>query len=429
MLNRIINERLTVRKTDEEIQKILNHDDSSSDEEKVINPMKKEGKEKMNPNDMMNNFNNQEPVNQNGINPGFMDVNKIENEARDINSMNDMPFMPQVEKQESSTSIFSTPMANSINENINQPTISNVNSVVEPAQMNNEMPIFQNPFVQAPTQPVETMNQQPVEPVNTVVPNIPEMPVQEFNPIQDEVISGGRFFNMGGTNQPEMNVPVQEENSFVKPMEPAMATPLNNEVNEGINPVASLFAAAQNNQVPFGQQESNFNNVNVNSEPVQNNFNFNNEPVSNPMNFGGIPGQPIVQSVQNENPYNTTIPNEPIINPIENVNTIPMGQDFMPQGNPMNSPIPMASYQQPEVPNYNTNQSLVEIGGSGIATEEPVLQPVMQINNQPKKADLKEAILLIRSCADKIEKMGFTIDVEELDFENSYQVSFKIDKD
>lgn len=61
MLGRIINERLTVRKTDEEIDKMMNNPvaevDSSINQGAFINS-----------------------------NPGFVDVNKIENEAREINN-------------------------------------------------------------------------------------------------------------------------------------------------------------------------------------------------------------------------------------------------------------------------------------------------------------------------------------------------------
>ena len=42
--------------------------------------------------------------------------------------------------------------------------------------------------------------------------------------------------------------------------------------------------------------------------------------------------------------------------------------------------------------------------------------------------DLKTVINTIRNCADTIEKYGFALECEEYDFEDMYQVIFKIQK-
>ena len=54
----------------------------------------------------------------------------------------------------------------------------------------------------------------------------------------------------------------------------------------------------------------------------------------------------------------------------------------------------------------------------------------VQLPEQKKlaTADLKTVINTIRECAATIERFGFTIDTEEIDFEDYYQVTFKIDK-
>lgn len=49
--------------------------------------------------------------------------------------------------------------------------------------------------------------------------------------------------------------------------------------------------------------------------------------------------------------------------------------------------------------------------------------PVQMVGN-----DLMSAINAIRECADAIEKSGFEIDVDEFDFEDMYQVIFKVNK-
>ncbi|HHW68864.1 MAG TPA: ParB/RepB/Spo0J family partition protein [Tenericutes bacterium] len=46
-----------------------------------------------------------------------------------------------------------------------------------------------------------------------------------------------------------------------------------------------------------------------------------------------------------------------------------------------------------------------------------------------EKPNIKEVINVIRDCTDKIKSLGYMIDTEEMDFENTYQVIFKIKKD
>ena len=42
--------------------------------------------------------------------------------------------------------------------------------------------------------------------------------------------------------------------------------------------------------------------------------------------------------------------------------------------------------------------------------------------------NIRLALNTIRECENTLEKYGFTVDVEEIDFEDSYQVIFKIEK-
>ena len=87
MLNKIINERLTVRKTDEEIEKMFNENNNSFSNSTEFNgiPTTLQNDEIVSIPD--NNFVN--PVNNNL--PGFMNIDKIENEAKDINIPNAKP--------------------------------------------------------------------------------------------------------------------------------------------------------------------------------------------------------------------------------------------------------------------------------------------------------------------------------------------------
>ena len=366
MLNRIITERLTVRKTDEEIRKMLEQSDDDNGEEKQLNPIKKEGNENMNQNDVNNVNVPSEPVQENTINPGFMDVNKIESQARDINSVSMTPETPAVEQ--ANASIFTAP----------SPVEVTPTPVTTPEPVSNSIP---QPDVVTPQSSFDTP-QTPQMAVPPVMPTEQPMPQPDFNPMESELVSGGKFFNIPVDNGNDVNNNMNTQpvnNTFGIPTQPIMgqenvAMPETNQVN----PVASMFAANQNQAVE------------------------------------SIPTTPDMTKINSN--LSAPVNNEPIIT----------------QNPAMTNPSPMNSFgmnQTQNMGNFNPNQSLVEIGGNGVATEEPVLQPVMQTVVQPKKADLKEAIMLIRNCADKIESMGFTIDVEELDFENSYQVSFKINKD
>ena len=42
--------------------------------------------------------------------------------------------------------------------------------------------------------------------------------------------------------------------------------------------------------------------------------------------------------------------------------------------------------------------------------------------------NMRVALNTIRECENTLEKYGFNVDVEEIDFEDSYQVIFKIEK-
>ena len=74
----------------------------------------------------------------------------------------------------------------------------------------------------------------------------------------------------------------------------------------------------------------------------------------------------------------------------------------------------------------NPNPVLVETP----IIEEGVVEPIhnAQTTNTYVVSDLKTVINTIRNCADTIEKYGYIVDLEEMDFEDTYQVIFKIQK-
>ena len=76
----------------------------------------------------------------------------------------------------------------------------------------------------------------------------------------------------------------------------------------------------------------------------------------------------------------------------------------------------------PKTINYPDDNILAE----SVRKEEFV--PAQKINEQQEVVDLKTVINTIRNCADTIEKYGFSLECEEYDFEDMYQVIFKIQK-
>ena len=77
----------------------------------------------------------------------------------------------------------------------------------------------------------------------------------------------------------------------------------------------------------------------------------------------------------------------------------------------------------PKVINYPADNILAES-----VRKEEVVEMQNPINNVEEVVDLKTVINTIRNCADTIEKYGFNLECEEYDFEDMYQVIFKIQK-
>jgi len=78
----------------------------------------------------------------------------------------------------------------------------------------------------------------------------------------------------------------------------------------------------------------------------------------------------------------------------------------------------------PVVPSESVGSG--DSGGSVVPFVPPVppVPPVAEVANM----GIKSAITSVRDCGDNIKLMGFDIDVEEIDFEDSYQVTFRITK-
>lgn len=350
MLHRIINERLTVKRTDEEINKVLNNKNLPKVEAETLN---------VNPSAVpvsKHEIKNENPV-KNERGEGFMDIDKILNEAEDINQ----------------------------NTNTNPQNISNL---MQP-----------NP---------NTVMSEPIH--------------SEDTNVGVQANASNKFVNFSGINAGPSTTPTAD------------ATPVNNDlnfnnvfnqtpVNNG-NAIQSMGPAPMSPAAPVSP-------VTSSSSPAMEQVN-NNVP-----NMSATPVNPMVNPMQQVTPQPIpTIPQKsiPPVNPINNMAPV------MPT--PVNTQMPINNQNERPVtsapittPNASVSSPSVNNIPSADIIEGPTEMPSMENSNVKTVAPstdahrLMQAINLIRNCSKEIENLGFYVDVDEINLDNLYQVTFKINKE
>lgn len=517
MLNRIISERMTVRKTDEEINKILNN--NSEEKQEVNIPSLNKVDENNSEIEVLNfDLDEQESSKENELEKTMKippitekEVNNTMNENQNINSIPELNNQVQdnnfntenvLNNQVQDNNINNENTLNNQNSNINEiPSVNSFNNQEIPVENQNNT--FNNNTINVPNLNQQNLNNNQIE-----VPNVIQ---QESNNDVSE-ISDNVSQNLNNTEN-QFNIPSEpiiepetnqdssfnvQNNNFnfsqqldVTPSEDDNISPVTpvEEVNVGQNPIDIASLPSNNQQESptpveinpmMEQPESNdsnpsgggkfFNMFNMNNQnyvddienkEVNMNFEEQNQPAANPFNFNFDPiNQPSSQTNEstinssNQPQSNIATPdifsNTGIINNMDNSvqqtsninesnnmnlqnNQIENSDNEDPFQNKLNpytlnddeqftNPAEMQNQMQPEVTNQGTMQ-------------QPNVQPSLNQNqaiNVPQEkfvtGNLRTAINTIRECADTIEKYGFNIETEELDFEDSYQVTFKIAK-
>ena len=443
MLKRIITERLTVRRTDEEIEKIIkgnNMNIMDSFNNKVEEPIQ---------NNINNNEGNNNPFNINGaFNQAVTNtstenynsnVNNIEvfdfadfgennqNVNQPINNVQDinMPQSPIFEDNNTS-SFVPNPIPNDLvmnntgmrNDNFTNNINQNVTNNVMP-----QMPIvddtipditkqdtFANPFVA--TQDV--VSQSNVNEQEFGMPEAPNMQDNEFQKVVNDeddndktitmepinINNQNMEFNTFSNNQDSTTNSLDNENDVQDEPEIKQGrffNILSNDVDDetSTNNQEEMSFNGFNNQMT----DNNINNANnnlPNNEYMVNQEETNNNIFNSFGNFGSI-------DTQVNNQVNNQV-NE-IPNQVNFDNNIP-NNTFDYNSTPV-EPVYDDVNEEPEN-NYNNNVN---------TTETVVSEPT-----------LKDIISMVRKCADDIEKQGFELDSEEFDFQDIYQVIFKIKK-
>ena len=371
MLNRIIVERLTVRKTDEEIEKMLVEEPNSSGEAKTIEHLDITIEEK-GEKDMINDNNEINVVPEEKIEtpifPSFVTTNIEESKPINFGFNNDVNNEPLQNVEEVPTITESTIDALNVENKINNEIFNQQPVMPEPEKITDFSTIFGNPSNSGNSEPT---------------------------PVQNNSL--GSFF--GNFNSDLLNK-IESESQVEETVE-------TQQVDLPLNPVEIPQTEVQQMNVESVTNETLFNDVNEISNEIPN---VNNEIISEENNMINEPS--VEQQVE--------IPVQPVMPQIEELN-------FEEEITPIKS---FSLDDEDEFNNLSTqilstSQTPVQII---TPAEVPELQPIMPEQNFEKIGSLNEMINKIRDVLDNIEQCGYKIDSDEMDLENSYQITITIEK-
>ena len=435
MLNKIIDERLTVKMTDKAIKEVL----ESGEEEvpKKIEPKKisKKKEEKVEtlvvekkkkpavpagshqiikvspPKDL------EEILKSKERGASFMDIDKILEEAKDIT--------PEEEAKQPND-IADLMKQNP--DNVTSPLIQSEPQEEVNNQMPNglPMPASQNRFVsvnQEMPQTEETPSPEisiPASPVNfdSVFGQVPNQDFNnnlQFNGQNNMQV--GMMPNMMNGGDASFNNPMMQPQPNQIPLNPAMP------VNNGFNPMN--LNNGQDASFGPGMNQSIDANVPMNSNFGQNNMNNSFGPNLNQVPMGGA----MPPLMPNDNPGaldNFGAGVNPDLGGLPN-NLPPVN---MPDQNMV--PEDLNGISNPQAGITNPGMPILNIPDSDILESSNDVSPIdnaMPLSSVDGEKDFKQVLDLIRNCSSEIEKLGYFIDVDEMDQGDSYQVTFKINKE
>ena len=442
MLHRIINERLTVKMTDNEIAKL------------------KEEKNKQVNKQVQTDDNNIESLfgdEERGSN--MMDIDKIMREAQDINApASEKKDLSGLMKQDANTPV--SPIITS--EEPKQEPVREDGKFVNFSQIKDPEPVKPTPTPVSGGVTFDSMfHQEPSIAVSTPTASTPAESMQ---------------------NGSQVSTPTMQTGSPVEPVQSQGPTPVNSsQSSSGIGMAVADALKKFNTQVPNNEPIAASPSMDqvppVNSAPI-------NEVQATPVNLGQTPVQsepsiqnqmvqpqsvaPTPASVNMNSFGNSNVSSNETFNTSSNVTSeSPVMEPQMNQGyvtspnyseqvmSPVNEPAqvnPMPANQSPvnEVQatpvNMGTENSAMptydnvnNIPDTTIYQERPVsdastmassmAEPVKVAPAPQNNAHFAQVVRLIRDCANEIGKYGYKVNLDELDLGNKYQVSFTIDKE
>ncbi len=380
LLKKIIDERLTVRKTDEEIKKMNNNEINNNQNNMINNPAQG------------NNFNFGMGMNSINQNPTAVETPVVEAQPTQNIEMPSQEVAPTPNIDVSP--IMGVPV-NSFSNSPSVPVVDKVSSTpVQPMETpvpeTNDTPINSDMNIFNSTMETPVMNEQPSVPVVEEIPSTQVQPVETPEPETNDtpVNSDMNIFN------PTMETPVVSEQPSVPVVDEVPSTP--------IQPTTSSEISLDSpNNVPT-----------VEDTPIQNidipNVSESVIPTINPSNDISIEDNS-VPSFMPEQPVENNF-SSPVVDLSQNTINEEPTNDI-----PLNSSIETPIEQTPDPIIVTNNETQYD----PIMPEQPSGEPTL---------DFKTIINLIRQCSSTIEKCGYKIDTEEYDLDGKYQVTFVIEK-
>lgn len=414
MLNRIINERLTVRKTDEEIDKMFNN---------LFK--KKENKEV--------------PVPETEIKEELTSV-VLEKEEKKEEELPKEEF-PMPSAEEVSIGLPTEPVAESTNDQdyLSGNFFGIGNDIkIEPVAMENV------PSIEVPVEPVSFEPVTPVQPVEAETPKLPnfeelfnkpvDVPVAETPVVETPDISTLPIFQMGSENN-TMNEFEKVETPVVEDLEKDEDIfNINTEVVE-----VEELKDVPNFELPIEPEE-----VSVPVEAVV-------EEVVEPTPVQTVAPIFIPDEDDEEEPAIEEVKTEPIVEPVVEVTVAePVVDEFKPVEEETKTELP-------DISDLNINLNIEEEKEELPSNEEikkeyenvviDVEKPTFEIENETpslesmglsedslktepvvKNFDLEKVTEEINKCKEILSGLGLDVRLEEFDFEDMYQVIISINK-
>ena len=434
MLHRIINERLTVKMTDNEIAKL-----------------KEEKNKQVNKQVQTDNNNIESLFDDEERGSNMMDIDKIMREAQDINApASEKKDLSGLMKQDANTPV--SPIITS--EEPKQEPVREDGKFVNFSQIKDPEPVkptptpvsggitFDSMFHQEPSiavsTPIASTSAEPVQTGNQVSTPVSSMASQTSsqeasqgsNGIGMAVADALKKFN----NQVPNNEPIAASPSMTQ-VPPVNSVPINEvqatPVNLGQTPVQSEPSVS--NQMVQPQS--------VAPTPASVNMNsFENSNVSSNETFNTSPNvtsaSPVMEPQMNQGYVTSPSYNEQVMSPVnESAPVNPMPANQSPVNEVQATPVNMET-ENGAMPTYDNVNNIPD---TTIYQERPVsdastmassmAEPVKVAPAPQNNAHFAQVVRLIRDCANEIGKYGYKVNLDELDLGNKYQVSFTIDKE
>ena len=434
MLQRIYNERLTVKMTDNEIAKL-----------------KEEKNKQVNKQVQTDNNNIESMFGDEERGSNMMDIDKIMREAQDINApASEKKDLSGLMKQDANTPV--SPIITS--EKPKQEPVREDGKFVNFSQIKDPEPVKPTPTPVSGGITFDSMfHQEPSIAVSTPTTSTPSEPVQTGSqvstPVSSVVSQNSSLEASQGSNGIGMAVAdaLKKFNTQVPNNEPIAASPSMDQVPP-VNsaPINEVQATPVNlGQTPVQSEPSIQNQMvqpqSVAPTPASVNMNsFGNSNVSSNETFNtssNVTSESSVMEPQMNQGY-VTSPNysEQVMSPVnEPAQVNPMPANQSPVNEVQATPVNMGT-ENSAMPTYDNVNNIPD---TTIYQERPVsdastmassmAEPVKVAPAPQNNAHFAQVVRLIRDCANEIGKYGYKVNLDELDLGNKYQVSFTIDKE